>query len=146
MHYYSPREEYMNVIDTNVGGVSDTTQAFLPLLRKRGNDKVKRIVNMSSILGSVGDSIHFDKTGSSSAYKVSKTALNMLTALFASALESESFVVIAIHPGWVRTDMGGENAHLEVPDSVRYLINSFSNLTTADNGRFLNYDGQTIGW
>jgi NAD(P)-dependent dehydrogenase (short-subunit alcohol dehydrogenase family) len=146
MHYYSPREEYMSVIDTNVGGVSDTTQAFLPLLRKRGNDKVKRIVNISSILGSVGESINFDKTGINSAYKVSKTAVNMLTALFATALEPESFAVIAIHPGWVRTDMGGEDAHLEVPDSVRHLINSISGLTTADNGRFLNYDGQAIGW
>ncbi|KAI8877868.1 NAD(P)-binding protein [Backusella circina FSU 941] len=152
----TPREEYTKVLDTNVGGVSDTTQAFLPLLRQRGNDKVKRIINMSSILGSVGfatnfgktgeTATHLEKAGTNSAYKVSKTALNMITALFANALEVESFVVISIHPGWVRTDMGGQNAHLEVPDSVRHLISSITSLTTADNGRFLNYDGQSISW
>jgi NAD(P)-dependent dehydrogenase (short-subunit alcohol dehydrogenase family) len=139
----STREEYARVFDTNVGSVSDVTQTFLPLLRQSSG---KKIVNISSIMASMDASIKEDPTGMVSPYRVSKGALNVLMSIFASALAAESFTVVSLHPGWVRTSMGGENGQLDPPESVRYQIETIGKLTTADNGRFVSYDGKAIPW
>jgi NAD(P)-dependent dehydrogenase (short-subunit alcohol dehydrogenase family) len=126
--------------------VNDVTLAFLPLLRK-SQKEVKKIANVSSRLGSIGLATTGGVPGLfGSAYCVSKAGLNMMTKMFANALAKESFIVMSIHPGWVKTDLGTDNAHLYPDESVRGQLSVIDNLTSKDNGGSIAYDGQTLEW
>ena len=102
-------ETWRETFDTNVFGLIATTNAFLPLLRK---SEAGRIVNLSSILGSIefhakpGSPIYESKD--TPAYNVSKAAVNAYTVQLAHELKDTKIKVNAAHPGWVKTDMGGE--------------------------------------
>lgn len=145
-HSYSPGSEYMKVFETNVVGVSDVTQAFLPLLRKRGQDKIKKILNMSSILGSIAVINDFNFAGSGPAYSVSKAALNMYTKMLANQVASDRITVYSSHPGWVRTSMGGEQAPLEPEESIAGMLKVIDNLTLEKSGCFIDYEGKELNW
>ncbi|KAI8981043.1 hypothetical protein BDB01DRAFT_724285 [Pilobolus umbonatus] len=143
----TPKEEYMKLFETNVCGVSDVTQAFLPLLRKNNSkDKRKKVLNMSSILGSIADTEQSDGTGFGSSYAVSKCALNMVTKLLANHLKDDNVVVFSSHPGWVKTDMGGEKAPITVERSVKGQLAKMETLTMEDSGTFLDYNGRKMPW
>jgi NAD(P)-dependent dehydrogenase (short-subunit alcohol dehydrogenase family) len=144
--YPSSKQDFVKIFETNVGGVSDVTQAFLPLLRKRGQDKVKKILNISSILGSVGLAEKVNPSSHAPAYAVSKAALNMLTKATANHLAKENFIVYSAHPGWVKTDMGGENAQVEQVDSIAGMLKVLDKVTVKDNGHFFNYTGEELSW
>ncbi|KAH6718719.1 short-chain dehydrogenase/reductase SDR [Leptodontidium sp. MPI-SDFR-AT-0119] len=132
-----------DVLNTNVFGVHNVTRAFLPLLRK---GELKKIGNISSTLGSMTLSA-MGKFQPTPAYKVSKTALNMLTVQWAESLESDSFTVLAICPGWVKTDMGTDAGHLTPEESATGGLNVLSGSTPADSGKFfvINLPGKEIG-
>lgn len=100
------------------------------------------IVNISSQLGSITN----NTGGSSYGYRASKAALNMFTTCMANQLKTEGFTCVALHPGWVKTDMGGPDAPLTPPQSVRQILAVIDRLTPADNGKFLSYDGKPISW
>lgn len=140
------KDELLRIFETNVGGVSDVTQHFLPLLRKRGQDKVKKVLNISSILGSLTYINTANPTGRGPAYCISKTAVNMLTKLQASALIDENIIVYASHPGWVKTDMGGDEAPVEQVDSIAGMLKKLDSITAADSGHFFNYTGEELPW
>ncbi len=70
----------------------------------------------------------------------------MANRSMAHELGADGIICVVFHPGWVQTDMGGANAPLSVEDSVRGLLEVMDGLTTADNGRFLNYSGEEIPW
>jgi len=111
-------EELRQTYEVNVIGVIAVTQAFLPLLRK---SEAGRIVNLSSILGSLSehsDPNSFIYAWTPTAYDASKAALNMVTVELARVLRDTKIKVNSAHPGWVKTDMGGENAPLELADGV----------------------------
>lgn len=112
-------------------------QAFLDLLRKGASP---RLINISTQVGSFG----WNKDGSSPLYAASKAALNMYTR--ALSREARGVTTVAVHPGWVQTDMGGKDATLTPAESVRHLCALIGRLTPADNGRFFNYDGQPHPW
>ena len=80
------------------------------------------------------------------SYAVSKAALNMVTRLIAAELQARDIAVISLHPGWVRTDMGGASAPLGVAESVAGMLRVIDALTPADSGRFLGYDGCEVPW
>ncbi len=122
----------------NAFGPLRVTQALLPNLRA-GKDK--RIVNMSSQMGSIENS-----SGRWYAYRASKTALNQFTKSLSVELAPEGFVVVALHPGWVRTDMGGENATYSTDESVAGLVKVIGELDSERNGRFFDFEGKTIPW
>lgn len=108
--------------DTNFFAVVELTQALLPLIRK---SPAGRIVNLSSILGSL--TLHSDPkspiAGSKSlAYNASKTALNAFTIHLAAALKGTKIKVNSAHPGWVKTDMGGEGAQMEITDGAKTSV------------------------
>lgn len=136
----------MNVFETNVVGVANVTEAFLPLLRKRGQDKVKKILNMSSIIGSISVINAINPTSRAAAYAVSKAALNMFTKLNANLLAKDNILSYASHPGWVRTSMGGEQAPLLPEESIAGMLNVLDNLTPEQNGAFLDYQGKELAW
>ena len=100
-----------------------------------------RLAVISSRMGSIGA-----RTGTAGwLYRASKAALNSVFRDVALTLAGRA-VCVAFHPGWVRTDMGGAGAELEVGDSVASLRRTIAALTAADHGRFLNHDGTPIDW
>jgi NAD(P)-dependent dehydrogenase (short-subunit alcohol dehydrogenase family) len=111
-----PLDVLHRVFETNFFAQVGLTQALLPLLKK---SEAGRIVNLSSILGS--STLHADPNSwiynaKSFAYDASKTALNAFTIHLAYELRDTKIKVNSAHPGWVKTDMGGENAMLEVSE------------------------------
>lgn len=141
-----PQEEFIRVINTNVIGTSNVTQRFIPLLRKRGEHQIKKIVNISSIIGSITATDASRESGQGPVYGISKTALNMLTRLTANHLRSENFIVFAIHPGWVSTDLGGPSAPVTSQESVRGILNKIEQCQSTDSGEFFDYTGASLDW
>ncbi|RUS15739.1 4-dihydrotrisporin dehydrogenase [Endogone sp. FLAS-F59071] len=136
---YRPKEDLEQVFTTNVAGTLIATNAFLPALLKR---PTRKIINISSNLGSITRTWAGVKT----SYKVSKAALNMLTRCYALDLLSEKFTVLALHPGWVQTDMGGKNASISPPESISGMLQVIEKVTAADSGKFLDYQGSSLPW
>lgn len=102
----------------------------------------KTVFNITSELGSIRNN-----TGSSTyEYRASKTALNQLTVCMAHEFRPEGFCCVAVHPGWVQTDMGGKNATLTPQESVRAMLALMDRLTPGDSGKFLNHDGSELPW
>ncbi len=100
----------------------------------------KIIVNLSSHLGSI--SLASDPTYL--LYGSSKAALNYVTKSLAVELKSSGIMVISIHPGWVKTDMGGDNAQLMPAESVAGIRKVLKNLTLKQSGAFYDYSGKII--
>ena len=116
------------------------TRAFLDLLRAGAHPR--RIVNMTSLMGSIAD----NRSGGSYAYRMSKAALDMATRSLAIDLAPDRIVAVALHPGWVRTDMGGRDAPLPVEDAVRSLIATIEALDMERSGGFYDREGQPLPW
>ncbi len=79
-------------------------------------------------------------------YRASKAALNSALKDMSLVLGPTGVTCVAFHPGWVRTDMGGAGADIDVSTSVTGIRNTLRALTPAQNGSFLNYDGSAIPW
>jgi NAD(P)-dependent dehydrogenase (short-subunit alcohol dehydrogenase family) len=100
-----------------------------------------KLAVLSSRMGSIGAR----SGGSGWLYRASKAALNSVLKDIALLLDGRA-TCVAFHPGWVRTDMGGAGAELDVARSVADLRATIARLTAADNGSFLNHDGTPIPW
>ncbi|MDR3387544.1 MAG: SDR family oxidoreductase [Rudaea sp.] len=136
---------WRQTFDTNVFGLIAVTQAFLPLLHK---SSAGRIVNVSSLLGSVG--LHADPKSpiydyKVPAYNVSKSAVNAWTVQLAYELRDTPIKVNAIHPGHVKTDMGGEQAPMEIADGAKTSVALALIGKDGPNGSF-SHLGQTLPW
>ena len=116
-------------------------QRCLELLRAGSQP---RVVNVSSKMGSLWWKER--EGGGDYSYCSSKAALNMLSRTLAFDLRSEGIIVVAINPGWVQTDMGGDNADLTAAESVRGMLDVIARLTEADTSKFLTWDGQEYPW
>ena len=103
-------EKVREILDTNLFGSWRLAKATLPLMRRIGYG---RIVNVSSGMGQLSD-----MGGRSPGYRVSKTGLNALTRMLTAELEDENILVNSVCPGWVRTDMGGQNARRSVEEGA----------------------------
>ena len=97
---------------------------------------------MSSVLGSVT----MPDAPELALYKASKAALNSMTNSFVTQLGEQKLTVLSLHPGWVKTDMGGEGADLDVETSTRGLIDQVNAFTGKGGHHFVNYKGETIPW
>lgn len=115
-----------NAFATNVSSSDKKTMAFT-----------------SSRMGSIGD---LGSAASAYAYRSSKTALNMAAALLANDLRDSGVKTVVLHPGWVRTDMGGPSADIDTVTSASGMKRVVDNLTDAQSGGFFNYDGKTWPW
>ena len=138
-------DTWRKTFDTNVFGLIAVTQAFLPLLRK---SNAGRIVNVSSLLGSITDqadpkSIYYDFK--IPAYNVSKAAVNAWTVQLAHELRQTRIKVNTIHPGHVKTDMGGASAPMEIVDGARSSVELALIADDGPNGGFFHL-GQTLPW
>jgi len=115
------------------------TSALMPNLR--AGDR-KQIVGISSRLGS----IEANESGGYYGYRESKAGLNMFVRSLAADLRGDGFTCVVLSPGWVRTDMGGEQAPLSPTQSVTGMRTVISDLTPERTGRFINHDGTPIPW
>jgi len=125
----------------NAVGPITVTRALTPML-ERGSRKL--VVNMSSTMGSLKQAEN-GATGNY-AYRASKAALNMITVLMASDLGKRGITCVAIHPGWVETDMGGKGASLSPQESTRRLLETFEAIGAERSGSYLDTDGSTLPW
>lgn len=132
-------KDFLSVLHVNSIAPLLVTEALLGNV-KRG--KLKKIVSISSKMGSIGDG----PAGGSYAYRASKTALNMVMVNAAGELKAKGIAVAVLHPGWVRTDMGGRSAPLKVGESAAGIVKVIDGLDLATTGRFINYDGKPLPW
>jgi NAD(P)-dependent dehydrogenase (short-subunit alcohol dehydrogenase family) len=136
-------EKLREIYETNVIGAFELTRHLLPLLKK---SDAGRIVNQSSILGS----IETVSTGGAAGwlnpgYCSSKAAMNMLTAVLAQQLKDTKIKVNAAHPGWVKTDMGGQNAQLDVAEGAKTAVELAMLGNDGPSGAFQHL-GKTLPW
>ena len=115
---------------------------LLPLLAPMVAAARGKLAVLSSRMGSIGA-----RTASiGTLYRASKAALNSVLMDASIDFGPQGATCVAFHPGWVKTDMGGDEADIEVEESVHGLRTTLAGLTAADNGSFLNYDGTPIPW
>lgn len=114
-------------------------EAFLPQVR---NSQLKLIANVSSLMGSISD----NTSGGSIYYRSSKNALNAAMKSLALDLKTQGIGVLTLHPGWVKTDMGGPNALIDADTSVSGMKQVIADFTLAQSGAFLRYDGKVMPW
>ena len=132
-------ENWIPAIKINAIAPILLTQLIIKNIRS-GADK--KLIYITSKMGSIDD----NKGGGVYVYRSSKTALNAVVKSLSVDLENEGIVVALIHPGWVKTDMGGPNALIERDTSVRGMTEVISNLDISSTGKFYNYDGKVIPW
>jgi NAD(P)-dependent dehydrogenase (short-subunit alcohol dehydrogenase family) len=131
-------EEWEKVLRVNVLGAAAVIEA---LINNVAASERKTVAVMSSRLGSIAET-----SGMTLPYSTSKAALNLLAKGLAATLETRGVLVVALSPGWVKTDMGGESAPLTPEASVRGLRKVLGGLRREDSGKFFSYDGSPIPW
>ena len=131
-------DSWEEVLRVNLLGPAALAEALVDNVAASGR---KTIAMMSSRLGSISES-----SGMTLPYSTSKAALNMLVKGLAATLAGRGITVVALSPGWVRTDMGGAGAPLAPEVSVRGLKNVIQNLKSKDSGKFFSHDGSEIPW
>lgn len=142
---YGPRhdgfptaQEFDDVMHTNVLAAMHLLPLVAPMVAaSRG-----KLAVLSSRMGSIGER----ESPNGSLYRASKAALNSVLKDASLTYGAQGATCVAFHPGWVQTDMGGEEAQLSVQDSVADLRRTLAQLTHADNGGFFNHDGSPIAW
>ena len=129
---------FAEALAVNVLAPLRIAQMFLPHL-KRGDRP--RLLTISSNMGSMS------RAGSDHlAYRASKAAVNKVSQGLATDLRRFGIAVAAIHPGWVRTDMGGRGADIEAAESAKGILDIAERLELAGTGKFLRYDGAEMEW
>lgn len=132
-------DDYSRTLAINTIGPVRVTRALLPNLRL---GKKKTIINITSRLGS----IELTDSGVFYGYRESKAALNMFTRTLANELQSEGFICAAVHPGWVQTDMGGQNANLTPETSINGMRAVIDKLSIDESGTYWAYSGEQVPW
>ena len=146
--YYGPKgygfgntdiEEWRQVFEINTIAPLKLVESFYPLLQQ---GKAKKIACISSKVGSMTE----NTSGGGYIYRSSKAALNSVVKSLSNDLTDEGFTVLALHPGWVRTAMGGPNALIDTQTSAAGLAKVIEQSTQENSGQFINYDGCELPW
>lgn len=132
-------EAWMRAFRINTLASLKMVQTFMPQIIRSSQ---KTTVTISSKMGSIAD----NTSGGSYIYRSSKAAVNMIVKTLAIDLKSAGIISVALHPGWVKTDMGGANALISTMESVTGIRNVISHLALADSGKFIAYNGRIIPW
>jgi len=131
--------DFMHSMCVNTVAPALLIQALVDNLRL---GELKTVVALSSVLGSIAG----NSDGGLYSYRASKAGLNAVVKSAATDLKSEGITVVAMHPGWVQTDMGGQNATITTPVSVSGMLQVIDGLGLDDSGRFVVYDGGELPW
>lgn len=131
-------DEFQQVLKTNVVAPIRLAEA---LAENVARSQQKKMAFVTSRMGSISQN-----AGGSMTYRTSKTALNMAVSCLALDLKSRGVTCILLHPGWVKTDMGGPNATVAIPESIAGMKQVIDRVTHEDSGKFYDYQGQPIPW
>jgi NAD(P)-dependent dehydrogenase (short-subunit alcohol dehydrogenase family) len=131
--------EWMKAFEVNAIAPLKMAEAFVEHVSE---SQMKTIVIISSKMGSVAD----NTSGGSYLYRSSKAAVNIVAKSLSVDLRPRGIKVALLHPGWVKTDMGGPNALITAEESVSSIIALISRFGWQDNGKFLAFDGAEIPW
>ena len=134
--------DWARIYKINVIGPMKVCEAFVENVAA---SQQKKIINISSIVGSIG-AIGNGSGGNMYGYRATKAALNAITRGMAEDLKPRGITVVPLHPGWVRTDMGGPAADIDTQTSVNGMKTVIAGLTLRDTGKFMVYDGSTLPW
>ncbi|WP_434761880.1 SDR family oxidoreductase [Vibrio fortis] len=146
--YYGPKgyglgntdvDEWRRVFEVNSIAPLKLVESMLPNLAQ---STVKKIACLSSKVGSMAE----NTSGGGYIYRSSKAALNSVVKSLSNDLTSQGFTVLALHPGWVQTEMGGPNALIDTSTSAKGLIQVIEQSSLESSGHFINYDGYAIAW
>jgi NAD(P)-dependent dehydrogenase (short-subunit alcohol dehydrogenase family) len=132
-------DDIRKMYETNTLGPLRVTKYFFPLL-ERGHKKM--IVNISSEAGGIGGCWRTSEYG----YAMSKAALNMQSKILQNYLKPKGFKILAIHPGWVRTDMGGPDADISPDESAEGIVKLAVKDWAPDEGIYFDYQGIPLPW
>ena len=132
-------EWMLEVLNVNSVGPVRMVKA---LYDKMSHDSMTTIAMISSLMGSIDDC----DSGRSYAYRASKTALNMLSVAMKKEAVEDNISFLILHPGWVKTRMGGEHAPVELTDSVQGMLDLINSHDIENSGRFVQYDGVDLPW
>jgi NAD(P)-dependent dehydrogenase (short-subunit alcohol dehydrogenase family) len=130
---------FQKTMDVNAFGPLRVIQQFLPLLKKGPR---KLIINISSEAGSLADCCRSMEY----AYCMSKSALNMASRILQNALAPAGFKVLAIHPGWMRTDMGGPEADIAPDEAADGIFELAMRQWQLDDNIYMDYQGTILPW
>ncbi|NVD07125.1 SDR family oxidoreductase [Vibrio sp. JPW-9-11-11] len=146
--YYGPKgygfgntdvEEWRKVFEINTIAPLKLVEALYPSLQR---GQMKKIACLSSKVGSMTE----NTSGGGYLYRSSKAALNSVVKSLSNDLSKEGYTVLALHPGWVKTAMGGPNALIDTSTAVQGLTRVIEQATQLSTGQFFNYDGSSIPW
>ncbi|MBE1275539.1 SDR family oxidoreductase [Enterovibrio baiacu] len=146
--YYGPKgdrfgstdmDEWRKVLDINTLAPLKIAEAFHGQLLA---GKPGVYAALSSKVGSMTD----NTSGGGYIYRSSKAALNAVVKSLSIDLAPQGIIAVALHPGWVKTEMGGPNALISSQESAQGLFDVLAALKHEDSGKFLNYDGQVLPW
>jgi NAD(P)-dependent dehydrogenase (short-subunit alcohol dehydrogenase family) len=133
-------EDWEQVFRLNVLGSMKMAEAFVTHVAR---SEQKKIVTLTSMLGSVAN----NRIGGLYAYRASKAAVNaIMKSMSIDLAKSHGIAATALHPGWVRTELGGPNADIDAAPSVAGMRRVIDALTLANAGRFWVYDGSELPW
>ena len=141
-------EQFKNDLDSTLWQEEILINAISPIILTRKLKKNilsgidKKIVFISSQMGSIDDNY----SGSNYFYRSSKAALNAAAKSLAIDWKNDNLAVLMLHPGWVKTDMGGDEAKLSISESVQQMITIINNFSIEQTGSFLNYAGEKLEW
>ncbi len=145
---YGPRGMTMTTIDYDAWGQVLRTNTMAPLrvaavfLRQVARSRKKTIATVTSWMGSIAA----NEAGGHYVYRSSKAAVNAVMKSLSIDVKGKGVIVAVLHPGWVKTDMGGPDATIEAPESVAGMRAVIAKLKKKDSGRFFNYDGTAMPW
>jgi NAD(P)-dependent dehydrogenase (short-subunit alcohol dehydrogenase family) len=131
------REDFVQSFTVNAVAPFEVTRALLPQLRKSAT---ARVVHVTSRMGSIAD----NTAGGHYAYRASKAALNMVNRSIAR--DHDWLTAVVVHPGWVRTRMGGAEAPVQPEESARGIWKLVENLDRKSSGRFFDFQGRELPW
>ncbi|ARC92706.1 short-chain dehydrogenase [Vibrio coralliilyticus] len=146
--YYGPKgygfgntdiDEWRKVLEINTIAPLKLVEALFPNLQK---GQLKKIACLSSKVGSMTE----NTSGGGYIYRSSKAALNSVVKSLSNDLSSQDFTVLALHPGWVQTEMGGPNALIDTQTSAAGLVEVIESADISRSGEFINYDGTALPW
>lgn len=123
------------VLDVNTLGPIRVSKLVVPFMKKGGT-----VAQITSLMGSIAD----NSSGGYYDYRMSKTALNMFNMCLAK--EFQHLTCLALHPGWVQTDMGGVGATVAVEDCADGLFQVITTATQGQSGQFFDYEGNSLPW
>ncbi|ANW25209.1 short-chain dehydrogenase [Vibrio coralliilyticus] len=146
--YYGPKgygfghtdiDEWRKVLEINTIAPLKLVEALFPNLQR---GQLKKIACLSSKVGSMTE----NTSGGGYIYRSSKAALNSVVKSLSNDLSSQGFTVLALHPGWVQTEMGGPNALIDTQTSAAGLVEVIESADISRSGEFINYDGSALPW